>query len=313
MKYSLWLDRWLKEYVAVESKIKTVVRYEEVIRLHIKPAVGDIDMDELSAATLQSFVSSLMTSGNAVTGGGLSSSSVNGIISVVKKSLYDAYEMSLAKCYVADTLKRPKTQEKAVTCFSLAEQRKMERWILGGDDKSLIGVIVCLYTGLRIGELLGLEWNDVDFDAGLISVTKSRHEGKDADGRYRSIVDTPKTHSSVRTIPISDKLAEVLRDLKKSGQTDYVISDGDKVPCVRTYQRKFAALLRDLDIPYKSFHSLRHTFATRALECGMDVKTLSEILGHKSSVITLSRYAHSMSEHKRNMMNLVGALLSGVM
>ncbi|MCD8200443.1 MAG: site-specific integrase [Clostridia bacterium] len=310
MQYCVWLDRWLDEYVAVDSKIKTVVRYEEIIRVHIKPELGNMDMNELTADRLQSFVSRLMKTGNSVTGGPLSSSSVNGVISVLKKSLYDAYRLSLADKYVANVIRRPKTTEKLVSCFSLEEQRKIEGYVLSGKDLSMLGVVVCLYTGLRIGELLALEWSDVNLEAGMISVSRTRHEGRDADGNFRMIVDTPKTRSSVRFIPIPDRLRPVLLKMKEGSTCSFVVSVCGRAPYMRTYQRKFSTVLKRAGVPYRNFHSLRHTFATRALECGMDVKTLSEILGHKSSVITLMRYAHSMTEHKKNMMNLVGSLLS---
>ncbi len=101
-----------------------------------------------------------------------------------------------------------------------------------------------------------------------------------------------------------------LRNLKKDSDSDYVIvSDTEKPISVRAYQRSFELFLKKLGIPHKGFHSLRHTFATRALECGMDVKTLSEILGHKNANITLNRYVHSLMEHKKEMMNRLGKLL----
>ena len=97
--------------------------------------------------------------------------------------------------------------------------------------------------------------------------------------------------------------------MKKKSKSEFVIADGEKSVFMRSYQRTFELLLKKLNLPHKGFHSLRHTFATRALECGMDVKTLSEILGHKNAAITLNRYAHSLWEHKFEMMNKLGKLL----
>ncbi len=101
----------------------------------------------------------------------------------------------------------------------------------------------------------------------------------------------------------------ILKGIKKRSESEYVIASRTDPVSVRSYQRSFALLLQRLKVPHKGFHALRHTFATRALECGMDVKTLSEILGHKNASITLNRYVHSLMEHKQEMMNKVGKLL----
>jgi integrase len=129
-------------------------------------------------------------------------------------------------------------------------------------------------------------------------------------GEYVKVLDTPKTDNSVRTIPLPKQLLPYLKTLKKQSDCDYVVSGkGAYGVQVRSYQRTFENLLIKLKIEHKGFHSLRHTFATRALECGMDIKTLSEILGHKNPTITLNRYAHSLLEHKTEMMNRLGKLL----
>lgn len=173
----------------------------------------------------------------------------------------------------------------------------------------MFGVVLCLYTGLRIGEVLSLTWDDIDLQKGIITVSKSCHDSWE-NGKYVKIIDTPKTDCSERIIPLPKQLLLRLREYKKSSSGNYVIC-GERVygAQVRSYQKSFELLLKRLKLPHKGFHSLRHTFATRALECGMDIKTLSEILGHKNPTITLKRYAHSMLEHKTEMMNRLGKLL----
>lgn len=111
-------------------------------------------------------------------------------------------------------------------------------------------------------------------------------------------------------IPLPKQLLPKLKSIKKNGNSDFVVSAGDKAVSVRSYQRSFELLLKKLNIPHRGFHALRHTFATRALECGMDVRTLAEILGHKNPTVTLNRYAHSLLEHKTAMMNRLGKLLA---
>ncbi|MGN0790227.1 MAG: site-specific integrase, partial [Christensenellales bacterium] len=164
------------------------------------------------------------------------------------------------------------------------------------------------YTGLRIGELLALTWSDIDFEKGILSVTKTCHDGNES-GKHIRIIDTPKTENSRRQIPLSKTLIKMLKEMKKKSNCEVVIADGEKPVFIRSYQRTFELLLKKLGLPHKGFHSLRHTFATRALECGMDVKSLSEILGHKNATITLNRYAHSLWEHKAEMMNKLSKML----
>lgn len=268
--------------------------------------LGEYELDELTPLVLQRYITELIESGNMKTGKGLAANSVNGIITVIQNSLKLAYALGTIKEYAADKIRRPKTKEKEVTCFTLSEQKKIERAALAGKKTKWLGIVVCLYTGLRIGELLALEWKDVDFQKGMLTVSKSRHEGKDENGRYAHIVESPKTVSSRRCIPLPKQILCELRMLKRKSRSLYVISNGESSIPVRSYQRSFERLLKKLDIPHKGFHALRHTFATRALECGMDVKMLSELLGHKDPAVTLRRYVHSLMEQKKEMMNKVG-------
>ena len=306
MKYGIWLDEWFCNYIRPSSKRKTCERYSEIIEKRLKLKLGEYELDELTPLVLQRYITELIESGNMKTGKGLAANSVNGIITVIQNSLKLAYALGTIKEYAADKIRRPKTKEKEVTCFTLSEQKKIERAALAGKKTKWLGIVVCLYTGLRIGELLALEWKDVDFQKGVLTVSKSRHEGKDENGRYAQIVESPKTVSSRRCIPLPKQILCELRMLKRTSRSAYVISNGESSIPVRSYQRSFERLLKKLDIPHKGFHALRHTFATRALECGMDVKMLSELLGHKDPAVTLRRYVHSLMEQKKEMMNKVG-------
>ncbi len=309
MKYQDWLNEWMENYIMPSSKQRTYTRYGEIVRLHIVSQLGEYEMSELTPLVLQKYVTALLNSGNLQTGKGLSANSVNGIITVLQNSLKLAYTLGIISEYNADKIKRPKATEKKVECFSLPEQKKIEQYILGKKQTKLFGILLCLYTGLRIGELLALEWSDIDMLKAELTVNRTCHFGKDKTGKYTRMTDTPKTNSSARTIPLPKQIVPMLREIKKNSHSIYVISSGVKPISIRSYQRTFAGVLKKLDIPHRGFHSLRHTFATRALECGMDVKTLSEILGHKSPTVTLNRYAHSLMEHKKEMMNKVGKLL----
>ena len=304
MKYIDWLNLWLENYVRPSVKVRTCERYKLIIDCHIPDKIGGMELNELSPFALQSFITELLQTGNKRTGKGLSANSVNAVISVIQSSLKAAHMLGLTKEYTADKLKRPKLKEKPIECFTLAEQKQIEQAVLTGKKDKLYGVLLCLYSGLRIGELIALQWTDIDLAKGILTVSKSCHDSKDG-----LVIDEPKTQSSRRMIPLPKQLLPILKGIKKKSSSPFVVSANGKPVSVRSYQRSFELLLKRLNIPHKGFHSLRHTFATRALECGMDVKTLSEILGHKNPTVTLNRYAHSLMEHKQDMMNRLGKLL----
>lgn len=309
MLYKEWLSNWLENYVQPSAKQRTYARYKEIVEQHIITQLGEMDLAEITPYVLQCYVTELLKCGNLRTGKGLSANSVNSIITVIQNTLKTAYSLGMVSEYVGDKIKRPRSSEKKVECFSMSEQKKIEQYILNERNTRFFGVLLCLYTGLRIGELLALEWSDIDMSKGELRVNKTCHYGKDENGAFGRITDIPKTQSSIRTIPIPRQLMPQLREVKKKSHSTHIVSNGSNLISIRSYQRSFSALLKKLNIPHRGFHSLRHTFATRALECGMDVKTLSEILGHKNPTVTLNRYAHSLMEHKKEMMNKLGKLL----
>ena len=308
MTYEKWTEEWLMHYIKPSSKQRTYEQYCKIEKIHILPQLGNFELAELTPFVLQKFVTDLTVNGNKRTGKGLSPNFVKTIISVVQNSLKTAHLVGYLPEYTANKIKRPKIVEKQVDCFTLAEQRKIETAALSAKKDKYKGIVLCLYTGLRIGELLALSWEDIDFEKGILTVSKTCRDGN-TNGKHVRILDTPKTEKSRRQIPLSKTILKMLKGMKKCSKCEFVIADGDKPVFVRTYQRMFELLLKKLHISHKGFHSLRHTFATRALECGMDVKSLSEILGHKNATITLNRYAHSLWEHKAEMMNKLGKLL----
>lgn len=309
MKYKEWLEEWLDNYIKPTAKERTYTRYYEIVHQHISPHLGEYELNDLTPIVIQKFVTYLSQCGNLKTGAGLSPNSVNSIITVIQGSLETANRIGLSDEYNADKIKRPKITEKQVSCFTPAEQKQIEQAVMNDKKIKMFGILLCLYSGLRVGEVLALEWADIDFVKSELTVNKTCHDGKDKDGKFCRVTDTPKTESSRRVIPIPKQLLPHLREVKKKSSSKYVVSNGEKIISVRSYQKIFTSLLKRLGIQHKGFHSLRHTFATRALECGMDIKTLSEILGHKNPTITLNRYVHSLMEHKKEMMNKLGKLL----
>ena len=308
MKYEEWLKIWLGNYVKPNVKERTYLRYVQLIRSHIVAKIGDTEVNELTPIVLQSLVTDLLNSGNRKTGKGLSVSVVNTTISLIQNSLKTAHLVGIASEYAANKIKRPKLQGKKIECFTWVEQKKIVNYVrISGCDK-LFGIVLCLYTGLRIGELLALKWSDIDFFKGLLYVSKTCHDGNDGKNHIR-IIDSPKTVNSRRVIPLPKPILITLKSLRRRSMCEYIVADRDNPVFLRSYQKTFEYMLIKLNIPHRGFHLLRHTFATRAIECGIDVKTLAELLGHKNATITLNRYAHSLLEHKVDMMSRLGKMM----
>lgn len=308
MKYRIWFEEWLTHYIKPSSKQRTFEQYSRAAQIHILPYLGDIELTDLTPFVLQKFITGLTENGNKRTGKGLSPNFVKTILSIVQNSLKTAHLVGYLPEYTANKIKRPKIVERQVDCFSLAEQKKIETAALSAKKDKYKGIVLCLYTGLRIGELLALSWKDIDLEKGILTVSKTCRDGN-INGKHVRISDTPKTENSRRQIPLSKTILKMLKEMKKTSKCEFVIADGERPVFIRSYQRMFELFLKKLKLPHKGFHSLRHTFATRALECGVDVKSLSEILGHKNAMITLNRYAHSLWEHKAEMMNKLSKML----
>ena len=312
MKLKEWLDIWLNKYTKFAVKLRTYERYKYIIEKHINPKLGELDLDDLLAVTLQDYVLSELESGNLISSKGLANNSVIGIVNVLKSALKLAKSLEISALDNSNKIKLPMATEKPVTAFEKWEQEKLEKYCLSSNKTNYLGIIICLYTGIRLGELLALTWNDIDFKSGIMTISKTAYRIKQ-NGKPQVVIDKPKTKNSSRLIPLPKQLLEILKRAKRISKSDFVLSTRTGgIVGTRAYQKTYERILKKLDIPYKNFHSLRHTFATRAIEMGMDVQTLSEILGHKNPVITLQRYTHSMLSYKTEMMNKMGKMLNAI-
>ncbi len=310
MKYNEWIKTWLEYYAKPSVKHCTYRKYTQIAKVHLVPALGNMQLKYIDAITLQKFTVTLAKNGNIRTNNGLATSTINSIISMLQKSLKTAVLVGAVNKQYSDSITRPKNKEKEIDCFSISEQKRIEQYILHSKKVKLYGIVICLYTGLRLGELMALTSADIDTKNLTISVNKTCYYGINENNIFTRIIDTPKTRNSKRIIPYPKQLNGLIKELTKNKTCNSIICNKDKPISNRSYQRTFERLLRKLDIPHKGFHSLRHTFATRAIASGMDVKTLSEILGHTNSIITLNRYVHSPLPHKADMMNKLGKMLA---
>ncbi len=216
--------------------MQTYEKYKGLIKNHIEPKLGNFNLQDLTADVLQGFVVELC--------GFLSSNSVNGIISVIKQSLKTTTNIGIINVNFSVAIKRPRQEEKQIEIFTKEEQRRIEKYILTKERERYFGIFLCLYTGLRIGELLALEWSDIDFKRGLIYVRKSCHFGKNYNGEYGRIVDKPKTISSIRIVPIPKAIFPYIKEIKQTSISTFVISKNGKFVTTRSYQNAFSLLLK---------------------------------------------------------------------
>lgn len=297
MTLSEWYRRWYTSQNQIKQSTKTI--YESYYNKHIKDSIGKMTLKRLNMDILQNWIDGLS--------GKLASKSVRAVFSMLKLCLRAAYEKHLL-ADVYSNVRLPKTQKPTVDVLTPEQQKRLENVILSSGKESDIGVIICLYTGIRIGELCALKWENVDFNKSMLHIRSTLYRVKNTDGQSKTkVIDTPpKSSSAVRDIPIPKFLNDKMFEMRKD--SGYVINRKGKFIETAVYSRRFDKLLEMAEISHMKFHSTRHTFAARALEVGMDVKTLSEILGHASVSTTLNLYGHSLPEHKRNEMERLGKI-----
>ena len=304
------LTEWLEIHQKEHIKARTYSRYQGLITMHIVPTLGEKNISELSRREIQEFLTEQKKDGNMRNGEKLSATSTNMMLTVLNLAFEYACDMDYIEENPCVRVRRSKAEAKKVEAFTIEEQRAIEAEISRSDDKRLHGILLCLYTGLRIGELLGLNWNDVDLDRGVIKITKTVYREKDESGIWQFCVDTPKTKASDRVIPLPEYITNMLCQDYETTHTPYVVENkkGERMS-IRSYQYIFEKLTERAGVRKLNFHALRHTFATRAIECGMDIKTVADIMGHQNASITLNRYAHCMLEHKIEMMQKLPRVL----
>ena len=303
MKLKELLEVWLERYMKHTIKIRTYNRYKSICDLHLIKDLGEYELEELKPNVLQDFLLKKIDDHYYT-------NTIKGIVSVLKQALRLAITLEFVDKEYCSNLKMPSSEEKEISVFTMKEQLVIESFCLNHKKRNYIGIVICLYTGIRLGELLALTWDDIDFNSNLLTINKTSYSAK-VDGKTQIIVDKPKTKKSNRVIPLPNQLVKFLKIIKKESNSKYVITTRNSgMVGNRSYQRTFKFILKKVNVPYRNFHSLRHTFATNAIELGMDVKTIAEILGHTNAMITLNRYSHSLLNYKIEMMNKLGKNLN---
>lgn len=289
-------EAWLKD-TAPRVKPSTYESYYRCMNKYVIPFYGNNRYLKITEDSVFRFTRLIREETE------LADSSRRKILSIFKIALREILKGSPEYVTIIDLIKPPKLVEKEVEVFSMKDQRSIEQTALRHESKQAFGIVLCFYTGIRLGELCALKWKDIDMEAGTLSInrTVSRvqtfDEGKD---KTELFVGSPKSRKSLRKIPLPEFLFVMLKKhVGIYGEEDYIFS-GNQLPYdPRRFQKLYKRILTDAGVTDRKFHAIRHTFATRALELGVDIKTISELLGHSSVSITLNIYAHSLMEQKK--------------
>lgn len=287
-------QQWLSS-AKLRIKESSYANYENIVSKHILPILGKEFMSNLTTSKLNDFIHYKLNHGRLNGNGGLSAKSVRDIMTVYRSiEAFAVREYGISETYFT----MPKVEKKQTDVLNAFERKRLETYLLHNQNNTNISVLLCLFTGLRVGELCGLKWNDIDFDNGTVSVSRTVQR-INKHGKSEVAIGSPKSKSSVRIVPVPDFLLAILK-AKRKGDDFYIITGTCKPTEPRTMQNRFKSILKICGIRNVNFHLLRHTYATICIENGFDPKTLSELLGHADASITLNRYVHSSMQMKKN-------------
>jgi len=322
-RFAACCDEWLQ---LKRSSIResTYVKYETIIEKHIKPGLGGCFTDTLSELLVEQFSYDLLHQKR------LAPKTVRDILSLLRSILkYTERQFpSIQPVNVA----YPRENRKEMRVLSPEEQRHFTEYLLEDMDSCRFGMLLALLTGLRVGEICALRWSDISLSHRILCVrqtmqrlkntenmgkpghaeisestgkTGRTNEAGSAGGRKTKIlISVPKSSTSVRVIPLNRELTELCRKWKAPYPAAYVLTGEEKRYMEpRTLQYRMERYAKDCGLEGVHFHTLRHSFATRCVEAGFEMKSLSEILGHSSPRITLERYVHSSLDLKRENMD----------
>ena len=313
-KYTVgeWMEVWFQDYAKIKVRLSSHQTYQGYIHNHIRPNIGDIPLEKLTSLDLQKFYKKLLTTGRVdrveAKGQpkGLSAKTVRNLHQILSSALKLAQEQRLILTNPAEGCALPRVEHQEMKTLTTVQLASFFR------EARESGVFELYYlelaTGLRRGELLGLKWEDIDLERGDLRVRRqvSRINGE--------VVEAPlKTKNAYRTLPLAEDTVSVLKEQRrKVGNSPWVFPSPNGGPISPdSVLHMLHRVLKRAGLPKVRFHDLRHTFATLALQNGVDVKTVSGMLGHFSAGFTLDTYAHITSAAQRQAAQTMGNVLAG--
>ena len=285
--------------ISLGVKTSTAAHYHYTLAHYILPVLGKMRLQILNEMILERGLLQIITPQDGCHKPLAHSMAQECLVLVRRICRYAAHLHLMLPVQIEITL--PKETAKSSAVLNKHEQEQVGRYVTGEPTPRKTGLLLMMQMGLRIGEVCGLQWNDFDLTAGVLSVRRTVKRIYVANGQTKVVVQTPKTHSSVRQIPIPQGILQILNQLYSSHtpQEWFLSGNADKPVEPRCYRKSLHSYLRRAGVPAVNPHALRHTFATTCLQAGCNVKTLSELLGHASSDITMKRYVHTCWDWKR--------------
>jgi len=294
--FQQYLEWWLSAYCSNRLALNTVKGYENIIRQHIEPYIGDLRLDGIKPYDLLNLYALLASKG-------LSGTSVLYVHRTIHKSLNTAVKMLIIPLNIADCVEVPRKSRYRGQAFSYNQVQQL----LAAAKKTEIytAVLLAVGLGLRRGEVLGLMWSDFDLNRGTLAITRSMNKYS----KEGIVFSDVKTEKSFRTLLLPDTVYNHIRTLKNTGTSLVVRSDGSIItPSILQYS--FKRLLSSAGLPSIRFHDLRHTFATLAIQNGVPAKVISEYLGHSNISITMDTYGHLMIDMQRSIVTAADTFLT---
>ena len=283
-----------KEYI----KLSTYAAYVLLINNHIIPHFGNLT--KIEENDVQSFVLQSLNKG-------LKEKTIKDIIIVLKMIIKFGIKNKYLEYQQIDVVFPANHEEHKMEVLSRQDEKKIIDYLEQNFTFKNLGIIICLSTGIRIGEICALKWEDIDIENGFIKVSKTLQRIYLVDEEIKTtklIVDKPKTKNSFREIPLSSDLIRIVKPIMKVVNKNYYILTNEEKPTEpRTYRNYYKNLMKKLNIPLIKFHGLRHSFATRCIESNCDYKTISVLLGHSNITTTLNLYVHPNFEQKKKVIN----------
>ncbi len=327
MTVEMWLETWLRNYAQVTIRPSTYISYEGYIYNHIKPKLGTLLLQDLTTDRLQAFYNDRTSKGRVDGKGGLSAKTLRNMHNMLHEALDQAMKNRLSSQNASNACVLPKQHKKEINILSRAEQASLMTCLTS--ERLGFAVLLDLSTGMRIGELCCLRWTDIDMDRRLILVRRTLQRvksslidrAKDPDYRTKILEGMVKTDNGYRDIPIQDKVFTKLLEYRLMQHAEkelagcayddngYVFANQiGRATEPATMRDMFNRLLAEAKLSHYNFHALRHTFATRAVENGVPIKAVSDILGHSTVQLTMDLYCHASVELKRDAVNMMADL-----
>lgn len=300
-------------YGAVCPKIKesSAAKYHNMLEHYLLPHLGDVSVEEITFARIEALSTQLLSE-RGIGGRKLSPKTVSDLVGLLHSILRYAAKNGYPVPHSTFGAKI-KTQLPRMRVLTIQEQERLCRYLRQNPSNTSTGILLALFTGMRIGEVCALRWEDISLSEGVVSVRRTiqRIQRFQPEGpKTKVIMTVPKSPCSIRQIPLPQELLDILTDDAALRRGFFLTGNEERWIEPRTLQNHFKRAASACGIPDVNFHALRHTFATRCVELGFDAKTLSEILGHSSVTITMNRYVHPTMEMKRDSMQRLAKWLN---